>query len=122
MTGASAVKSRKLYDVMDHMTLTFDSAIEFVAVINDDFYQGLPDAHKAIIDATAREVEQQLRDTIYAQEAAIVEEMKQKMTVVELTEKQRNAWVSATAGVVDRFIEETGDVGAAAVEAVQVTR
>ncbi|RMF09467.1 MAG: C4-dicarboxylate ABC transporter, partial [Alphaproteobacteria bacterium] len=32
MTGTSAVKSRKLYEVMDHMTLSYDSAIEFVAV------------------------------------------------------------------------------------------
>ena len=37
MTGASAVKSRKLYEVMDHMTLTYDTAIEFVAVMNKDF-------------------------------------------------------------------------------------
>ncbi|MDC1287595.1 TRAP transporter substrate-binding protein DctP [Gammaproteobacteria bacterium] len=122
MTGASAVKSRKLYEVMDHMTLTFDSAIEFVAVMNDEFYQGLPATHKAIIDTAAREVEQQLRNTIYAQEVSIVEEMKQKMSVVELSDDERNAWVSATAGVVDRFIEETGTVGAAAVEAVQLTR
>ncbi|MFU1479387.1 TRAP transporter substrate-binding protein DctP [Roseovarius sp. C7] len=64
MTGSSGVKSRKLYEVMDHMTLTFDSAIEFVAVINNDFYEALSDEHKAIIDEAAREVEQQLRDQI----------------------------------------------------------
>ena len=38
MTGASAVKSRKLYEVMDNMTLSYDSAIEFVAVMNNDFF------------------------------------------------------------------------------------
>ena len=119
MTGASAVKSRSLYEVMDHMTLTFDSAIEFIAVINNDFYEGLSDEHKAIIDAAALEVEQKLRDQIYAEEAEIVEEMKSKMTVVELTDDQRAEWVAATAGVVDRFVEETGDTGAAAVAAVK---
>ncbi|MEM9603442.1 MAG: TRAP transporter substrate-binding protein DctP [Pseudomonadota bacterium] len=119
MTGASAVKSRKLYEVMDHMTLTFDSAIEFIAVMNNDFYEGLSDAHKAIIDAAAAEVEQSLRDQIYGQEAEIVEEMKANMTVVELTDAQRVEWVTATQGVVDQFVSETGDVGAAAVAAVK---
>ncbi len=119
MTGVSAVKSRKLYEVMDHMTLTFDSAIEFVAVMNNDFYEGLSDAHKAIIDAAAAEVEQKLRDQIYAEEAEIVEEMKAQMTVVELTDEQRAAWVAATESVVDRFVAETGATGAAAVAAVK---
>ena len=119
MTGVSGVKSRKLFEVMDHMTLTFDSAIEFVAVINNDFYEGLSDAHKAIIDEAALAVEQKLRDQIYAEEAETVEEMKANMTVVELTEAQRAEWVAATAGVVDRFVEETGEVGAAAVAAVK---
>ena len=119
MTGASAVKSRKLFEVMDHMTLTFDSAIEFIAVINNDFYEGLSAEHQAIIDAAAQEVEQKLRDAIYQQEAEIVEEMKTEMTVVELTEAQRAAWREATAGVVDRFVDETGATGAAAVAAVR---
>ncbi|MCY3985098.1 MAG: TRAP transporter substrate-binding protein DctP [Roseovarius sp.] len=119
MTGASAVKSRKLHEVMDHMTLTFDSAIEFIAVINNDFYEGLSAEHKRIIDAAAVEVEKKLRDEIYAQEAAIVEEMKSSMTVVDLTGDQRSKWVEATSGVVDRFIEETGETGASAVAAVK---
>ncbi|HBR99296.1 MAG TPA: C4-dicarboxylate ABC transporter [Gammaproteobacteria bacterium] len=122
MTGASAVKSRKLFEVMDHMTLTYDSAIEFVAVMNKDFYDGLSDAHKAIIDAAAREVEQQLRDDIYRQEAEIVEEMQSKMTVVALSDDERAQWVEATAGVIDRFVKETGDVGAAAVAAVAAAK
>lgn len=119
MTGASAVKSRKLFEVMDHMTLTYDSAIEFVAAINNDFYEGLSDEHKAIIDAAALEVEQKLRDQIYAEEATIVEEMKANMTVVELSDAQRAEWVAATESVVERFVEETGETGATAVAAVK---
>lgn len=119
MTGASAVKSRKLYEVMDHMTLTFDSVIEFVAVMNNDFYEGLSAEHKAIVDAAATEVERKMRDQIYAEEAQIVEEMKANMTVVELTAEERAEWVSVTAGIVDRFVEETGETGAAAVAAVK---
>ena len=119
MTGASAVKSRKLYEVMNHMTLTFDSVIEFVAVMNNDFYEGLSESQRSIVNNAARQVEKRLRDAIYAEEGAIVEEMKSRMTVVTLTDEARRAWSGATAGVVTRFIEETGETGASAVAAVR---
>ncbi len=121
MTGASAVKSRKLFEVMDNMTLTFDSAIEFVAVINNDVYMGLTDEERAIIDAAAAEVEENLRNAIYTQEAAAVKEVTPKINVITLTAEQRAAWVDATKGIVDRFVAETGETGAAAVAAVKAS-
>ena len=108
MTGVSAVKSRKLYEVMDHMTLSFDSNIEFVAVMNGKFFDSLPKKHQDIILKAAATVEKQLRDQIYAQEAADVKELRGKMTVIDLTEDERNQWRKATSGVIDRFIAERG--------------
>ena len=119
MTGAAAVKSRKMYEVMDHMTLTFDSAIEFVAVVNNDFFESLSEEHKSIVTSAALVVEQNLRDQIYKDEAASVDYVSEKMKVVELTADQRKLWAEATAGVIDRFISETGSSGAAAVKAVK---
>lgn len=57
MTGTSAVKSRKLYEVMNYLTLSFDSAIEFVAIINNDLFESLPSKHQKIILNAARIVE-----------------------------------------------------------------
>ena len=122
MTGVSGVKSRKLYEVMDHLTLTYDSAIEFVVVMNNDFYESLSDANKKIIEDAAREVEQTLRDQIFAQQAEAFEEARGKMNVIELTAAQRAAWAKATAGIVDRFVKETGDAGASAVKAVKAAK
>lgn len=119
MTGASAVKSRKLYEVMDHMTLSYDSAIEFVAVMNNDFFEDLSAEHQAIIMEAAAVVEAKLRDAIYDQEAEAIAEVSQKMTAIELTDAERAEWVAATAGVIDRFVAEAGDAGVAAVEAVR---
>ncbi|MBE9477197.1 MAG: TRAP transporter substrate-binding protein DctP, partial [Proteobacteria bacterium] len=109
MTGASAVRSRKLYEVMDHMTLSFDSAIEFLAVINNDFFESLSAEHQAIVMDAAATVEANLRNAIYKQEAEAVAEVRSKMTVIELTDAERAKWVEATAGVVDRFVAEAGD-------------
>lgn len=118
MTGASAVKSRKLHEVMDHMTLSYDSAIEFVAVINNDFFEGLSSEHQQIVLDAAAEVEQQLRDAIYGEEDAIVAEMRGKMTVVDLTDAERQQWVDATGSVVQRFVDDAGATAAAVVDAV----
>jgi len=117
MTGASAVKSRKLHEVMDHMTLSYDSAIEFVAVMNNDFFEKLSADHQKIVLDAAAEVEQQLRDAIYAEEDGIVKEMREKMTVVDLTEEERGKWVDATKSVVQRFVDDAGETAAEVVSA-----
>jgi C4-dicarboxylate-binding protein DctP len=119
MTGASAVKSRKLYEVMDNMTLSYDSAIEFVAVINNDFYEGLSAENKAIIDKAADMVEKQLRDEVYSGEAAMVKEVASKINVVELTEAERAKWVEATKSVVEKFSKAAGETGAKAIAAAE---
>ena len=117
MTGASAVESRKLYEVMDSMTLTFDSVIEFVAVINNDFFEGLSNEEQQLILDAALTVEEDLRDEIYAQEAQAVEALRSKMDVVDLTAEERDRWRQATSGVIDRFMSEVGQTGEAVVKA-----
>lgn len=119
MTGVSGVTSRKLYEVMDHMTLSFDFAIEFVAVINGKFFDALPKKHQDIIVKAAAVVEAQLRDKIYAEEKVAIETVRSKMTVVDLTEAERAQWRDATKGVVERFIKERGPMAKAAVDAVK---
>ena len=119
MTGVSAVKSRKLYEVMDHMTLSFDSNIEFVAVMNGKFFDSLPKKHQDIILKAAATVEKQLRDQIYAQEAADVKELRGKMTVIDLTEDERNQWRKATSGVIAKFIAERGALAKQVIDAAR---
>jgi C4-dicarboxylate-binding protein DctP len=104
---------------MDHMTLSYDFAIEFVAIINNDFFNSLSKKHQEIIIKAARKVETDLRNEVYSGEAQIVEELRSKMTVVELSGTERAAWKKATASVVDRFIKENGNAGLAAVEAAR---
>ena len=119
LTGTSGVKSRKLYEVMDHMTLSYDFAIEFVAIMNNDFFSGLSKKNQDIIMKAAKKVETDLRNEVYSGEAKIVDELRSKMTVVELSNAERSAWKKATASVVDRFIKENGKAGEKAVNAAR---
>lgn len=112
VTGVSAVKSRKLYDVMQNMTLSFDSAIEFVAIINEDFYQSLSSEEKQIINTAAKKVEQELRDHIYSEEQTTVADLEHKINIIKLTAQEREQWKQATHDVVARFRKENGESAA----------
>ena len=46
MTGVSGVKSRKLWEVMDTITVTNHADIEFVVVVNTDWWNGLSSRSK----------------------------------------------------------------------------
>lgn len=112
MTGLTGAKSRRLYEVMDHMTLTFDADIEFVAVMNNDFFNGLSQQHQDIIMKASRQVERELRDKIAQIEAEALEYLRGKINIVELTDAEREQWRAATASVRQRFVENAGPLGA----------
>lgn len=119
ITGVTAVKSRKLYEVMDHMTLTYDADIEFVAVMNNDFYEGLSEGNRKIVDDCGVKVEQELRDSIFQLEEEAIAYVKDKINIIELTDAERAQWREATTSVVDRFVSEGGPTAAKVVEEAQ---
>lgn len=119
MTGVSAVKTRKLYEVMNTMTLSFDSAIEFVAIMNGAFFDSLSKENQDIITSAAQTVEKQLRDQIYAQEVEDVKLLRTKMNVIDLTDAERAQWRDATKGVGDKFASERGPLAAKIIEMVR---
>jgi C4-dicarboxylate-binding protein DctP len=119
MTGLTTIPSRKLYQVMDAVTLTQHADIEFVVLINEDVWQGLTEEQREIISTAARRVEAELRDTMSRIEAEALEFARKEMTVVELTEAERAAWREATKSVVDDYVARAGDLGKQLVEAAR---
>lgn len=119
ITGLTGAKSRKLYEVMPNMTLTFDSDIEFVAVMNEDFYQSLSADKQDIINSCGQMVEAELRDSVLQIESETLEYLRGKMNVIELTDEERAQWREKTASVIDRFVENGGDTAAAVIKAAQ---
>jgi C4-dicarboxylate-binding protein DctP len=117
ITGITGVKSRKLYEVMPNMTLSYDADIEFVAVMNNDFYNGLSDANKKIVNECGMKVEKELRDNMLKIENETLEFLKDKINSVDLTDEERAKWREATKTVVDRFIETGGETAAQVIDA-----
>ena len=104
---------------MDNMTLSYDFAIEFVAIINNDFFNSLSPKNQEIITRAAAVVEKQLRDEVYSGEAAMVKDVADKINVVELTAEERAQWVEATKSVAEKFAAERGDLAVKAIAAAK---
>ncbi|WP_038035420.1 TRAP transporter substrate-binding protein DctP [Thermopetrobacter sp. TC1] len=111
MTGITAVKSRKLYEVMDYLPLPRHADIEFIVIINEKVWQGLKPEHRKIIMTAARRVEKELRDKMNAIENQALEDIRPKIKVIDLTEEERDKWRKATRPVVDAYIKNAGELG-----------
>ena len=120
MTGVSGVASRKLWEVMDTITITNHADIEFIVVVNTDFWNGLSEEHRAIISAAATLAESDVRDRMSAREAdgyAAAEE--NGMTLYTPTADEMAAWRAASQPVYDAFTEQAGELGATVLEAAR---
>lgn len=124
MSGTTAVKSRALYEVMDHVTMTNHGLAEFLAVINPALWDSLSEQEQAWMTEASISAEEQLRA---ATEAENVEAAKWladggHATVVELTPEQIAAWQEATRPAVERFREEAGEQGAQLLNALDTLK
>ena len=120
MTGMSGVKSRQLWEVMDTVTTTNDADIEFIVVVNTDFWNGLTDAQRDIISTAAINAENDVRDRMSTIEAEAFEEAKANgMTIYTPTAEEMAAWREAAKPVYEAFLANTGDLGKQVFEAAQ---
>ncbi|KXJ56532.1 MAG: C4-dicarboxylate ABC transporter substrate-binding protein [Thalassospira sp. Nap_22] len=120
MTGMSGVKSRQLWEVMDTVTTTNDADIEFIVVVNTDFWNGLTDAQRDIISTAAINAENDVRDRMSTIEAEAFDEAKANgMTIYTPTADEMAAWREAAKPVYEEFLANTGDLGKQVFEAAQ---
>lgn len=112
MTGVSGVKSRQLWEVMDNITVTNHADIEFIVVVNTDFWNGLSDEQRDIINAAAMNAEADVRDRMSDIEAAAYSAAEEEgMTVYRPTDAELAKWRAVSQPVYDAFLEDAGDLG-----------
>ncbi|MGF1503475.1 MAG: TRAP transporter substrate-binding protein DctP [Paracoccaceae bacterium] len=118
MTGVSGVKSRKLWEVMDTITVTNHADIEFIVVVNTDWWQGLTDAERATIREAARAAETDVRDRMSVIEAeAYAAAEAEGMTVYRPSAEEIAEWIAVSQPVYDAYLEKAGALGAEILEA-----
>ena len=120
MTGMSGVSSRKLWEVMDTITAVNNAAIEFLVVMNDDVWQDLTDAQRDAIMAAALKAEVAVRDDmLQIEEDAFAEARANGMTVHFPTDEELARWRTASARVIDAWLQEAGPLGQQVLDAAR---
>ncbi|MAA96835.1 MAG: C4-dicarboxylate ABC transporter substrate-binding protein [Stappia sp.] len=123
MTGVSGVKSRRLWEVMDTITVTNNADIEFIVVVNEDFWNGLPEQHRDWITEAALFAEKDVRDRMTAIETEAYDAARSNgMTVYELSDAEVEAWLAAAQPVYDQYLADSGALGEKVLAAARALR
>lgn len=119
MTGVSGVKSRKLWEVMDTITVTNHADIEFVVVVNTEWWNALSPEIQGHIRDAAHVAQENVRDRMSQIEADAYAAAKENgMTVVELSDADLAAWKAVVQPVFDSYLAAAGDAGKKILDAV----
>ncbi|MFW8565867.1 TRAP transporter substrate-binding protein DctP [Orrella sp. 11846] len=120
MTGTTAIESRKLFEVMNYVTITNHAQTEFLMVINDKLYDSMSDQEKAWMNEAALAAELKIRGETKKENLDSEEFIKDKtdMKVINLTPEQIKAWQTAAKPAIDEFIKTAGPEGKKLVDEV----
>ncbi|AQQ03843.1 C4-dicarboxylate ABC transporter substrate-binding protein [Roseibium algicola] len=120
MTGIGSIRSRSLWEVMDHVTLTNHANVEFVVVINEAFWQGLTDEQRSHVTSAARVAEEEMRTSASALHSEILADAQTHgMTVYQPTKEDLAAWSEVSSPVISDWASGVGELGKQVLEAAQ---
>jgi C4-dicarboxylate-binding protein DctP len=112
MTSPASITTRKIWEVMDTVTITNMAANEYVVVINDKIFRELSEAERAAILAAADSAEAQLRDAFPQIEREALEAGRQnKMTIYAPNAAELSAFRKSAEPVREEFLQGAGELG-----------
>jgi C4-dicarboxylate-binding protein DctP len=112
MTGPDTVKSRKIWEVMDSVTVANMAAIEFLVVINEKVFQSLTETERTLLTTAATKAEATLRTEFAQIEKDALEAGRQnKMTVYTPNAAEMDEWRKSAIPVRDEFLKASGLLG-----------
>ncbi len=116
-----AIQEMKFYEVQDYMIWAGQQEFTTTVVANADFYNGLSDENRQIVDETVDE----MVDVIFKTQKQYNEERLQKIKdtsdieMVHLSEDQRAPFEEAAKKVEAKFVEMVGDSGQRVLDALK---
>ena len=111
----------KFHEVQSHLTMTNHGTLDQVILVNKNFWEGLSDECRTAIETAMPAANEVTFSETMKQEVEAMEDFKEGgLTIVELTDEERNALRDAILPTVRAFYVETnGDEGKAIVEAFE---
>lgn len=96
------------YDVQDYLTVTNHLCTAGVVACNNNWYEGLSDEFKAAVDKAASVAGRYSIEELNSSEAGVLEQLKEKMTVTELSGEQLSAFQESAKSAWPQLREEIG--------------
>ncbi|GLY12642.1 TRAP transporter substrate-binding protein [Pseudobacillus badius] len=108
-TTTPLIHADRFYEVADHLTLTRHFPLPHIMMVNKEFYNGLTDELKAVVDKAAEEQIQYARElAIKAEKDAIQAMKKEGVEVVEPTPEELELFKQAVQPAIDNNIDKVG--------------
>ncbi len=117
-----AIEEMKFYEVQDYMIFAGQQQFTTSVVANQNFYEGLPDERRAMLDEVTTELVDyifKLQDQYAEERLAKIKEAKPDIEVIELTEEERAAFRERAMSARDTFVDMTGESGKEVLQALQ---
>ena len=106
----NAIQEMKFYEVQDYITMSNHAQMASFMAMNSDFYNGLSEEDKALLDEIKPEMEAFAKENLQqmlTEKFEAIKEAKPEIKVEELTDAERQTFIEASLPVRDR-IEEFG--------------
>ena len=113
MTSMSIVAPRKLWEVMDTLTITNHVQTEFILIINEKVWQSLPPDQQKLLQTAARSSEQFFRTRIEEIAREGLEHARQQgMHVFEIADADVKEWKDCATPLLATYLSRAGAAGA----------
>jgi tripartite ATP-independent transporter DctP family solute receptor len=121
-TGLSSVVSRKMWDVLKHLTVENHNMIPYFVVFRKSVYDKLtPEEQKVLREAVQKSSDWVAKTMKASDDQAVDVLRKQGMQVEVLTPEQLKPWVAAAQPVVDSWLAKNGKEGEALLKSIGET-
>lgn len=102
--------TNKFYEVQDYLTLTGHVYAATALLMNNDYYNGLPEDLQELLTEASEEFRDQQRELAQQQDTEFMEKLEEEgMQINDLTDEQRDAFREAAAPVYEKY---EGQIGA----------
>lgn len=102
--------TNKFYEVQDYLTLTGHVYAATILLMNNNFYNELPEDLQALVMEASEEYRTEQRKLAQEQDIEFLTKLKDSgMKVNDLTEEQRNEFREAAKSVYDQYVPQIGE-------------
>ena len=104
MTNLSSINNLRLWEIMDTLTLSNHSRLEFIIITNNFWWQNLSFRNKQIIKQAALETEKFSRNLFEDSENEILKNLKDKgMMIYEIEKNDLELWQKMSLPIYEEF-------------------